>query len=132
MDTPATRLLDPSALPKFLAHANSGGVKAALLCNRDGAVLSFVGDRQGHKFAAAIAANMWTCYEANALGAVGANELGCLLLDCEEGQLAVVQVSSALLLGMVADCTVPLGLLKAKITALQQQMLAEEIDTLFQ
>lgn len=132
MDASTTRLLDPSALPRFLAHANSGGVTATFLCNRDGAVMSFVGDRERHKFAAAIAANMWTCYEANALGAVGANELGCLLLECQEGQLAVVQVCSALFLGMVADCTVPLGLLKVKITALQQQMLAEQIDTLFQ
>ena len=125
-------LLDPDALPKLLGYANSGGVLATLLCNRDGAVLSAVGDQREHTFAAAIAANMWTCYEANALSAVGANELNCVLVQCEEGQLAVVQVSSALLLGMLADCTVELGLLKAKITALQQQMLAEKIDTLFE
>lgn len=131
MDPHNTVLLDPDALPKFLTHANGGGVVATLLCNRDGAVLSAVGDQQKHTFAAAIAANMWTCYEANALGAVGANELNCVLVQCEAGQLAVVQVSSALLLGMVADCSVELGLLKAKITALQRQMLAEKIDTLF-
>ena len=136
-------LLAPDALPTILGHANSGGVRTTLLCNRDGAVLSQVqtegsqlpegqADDSARTFAAAIVANMWTSYEANALGAVRANELHCLLVDCEEGQLAVVKVSSALLLGMLADKAMEPGLLKAKITAMQELLLAERIDTLFQ
>lgn len=138
-------LLAPDALPTILGHANSGGVRTTLLCNRDGAVLSQVhtagtqsqpaegqGADSARTFAAAIVANMWTSYEANALGAVRANELHCLLVDCEEGQLAVVKVSSALLLGMLADKAMEPGLLKAKITAMQELLLAERIDTLFQ
>ena len=59
-------------------------------------------------------------------------ELHCLLVDCEEGQLAVVKVSSALLLGMLADKEMEPGLLKAKIVAMQELLLAQRIDTLFQ
>lgn len=137
-------LLAPDALPKILGHAISGGVRTTLLCNRDGAVLSQVRDESvrldGQKaaadsartFAAAIVANMWTSYEANALGAVRANELHCLLVDCEEGQLAVVKVSPALLLGMVADKSMEPGLLRKKIMAMQELLLAQRIDTLFQ
>jgi predicted regulator of Ras-like GTPase activity (Roadblock/LC7/MglB family) len=136
----ASLLLAPDALPKILGHANSGGVRTTLLCNRDGAVLSQVRDEaqqegaadSARTFAAAIVANMWTSYEANALGAVRANELHCLLVDCEEGQLAVVKVSSALLLGMLADKEMEPGLLKAKIVAMQELLLAQRIDTLFQ
>lgn len=142
-------LLAPDALPKILGHAISGGVRTALLCNRDGAVLSQVRDESAQldesvpvggqreadsarTFAAAIVANMWTSYEANALGAVRANELHCLLIDCEEGQLAVVKVSPALLLGMLADKEMEPGLLRAKIVAMQELLLAQRIDTLFQ
>jgi hypothetical protein len=55
-----------------------------------------------------------------------------LLVDCEEGQLAVVKVSSALLLGMVADKSMEPGLLRKKIMAMQELLLAQRIDTLFQ
>ena len=75
---------------------------------------------------------MWTSYEANALGAVRANELDCLLVECEEGQLAVIKVGPALLLGMLADKAMEVGLLKAKITALQRLLLDQRIDSLFQ
>ena len=129
-------LLAPDELPQILGHANSGGVRATLLCNRDGALLSQVqaesGPEVARTFAAAIVANMWTSYEANALGAVRANELDCLLVECEEGQLAVIKVGPALLLGMLADKAMEVGLLKAKITALQRLLLDQRIDSLFQ
>ena len=141
-ETGAT-LLAPDALPKILGHAVSGGVRTTLLCNRDGAVLSQVRDESARvdgqnaadsarTFAAAIVANMWTSYEANALGAVRANELRCLLVDCEDGQLAVVKVSPALLLGMLADKSMEPGLLRKKIMAMQELLLKERIHTLFQ
>jgi predicted regulator of Ras-like GTPase activity (Roadblock/LC7/MglB family) len=141
--TETATLLAPDALPKILGHAISGGVRTTLLCNRDGAVLSQVRDESmqldgqnaadsARTFAAAIVANMWTSYEANALGAVRANELHCLLVDCEEGKLAVVKVSPALLLGMLADKDIETGLLRKKILAMQELLLKERIDTLFQ
>ena len=55
-----------------------------------------------------------------------------LLVDCEEGQLAVVKVSPALLLGMLADKDMEPGLLRKKIMAMQELLLAQRIDTLFQ
>ena len=52
----------------------------------------------------------------------GQGVLGCLLLECEQGRLAVKAVGS-FILACCGDTTVPFGLLKAKVIALHEHLL---------
>ena len=48
--------------------------------------------------------------------------MGCLLLECEQGRLAVKGVGS-FIIACCSDNTVPFGMLKAKVAALHNFLL---------
>jgi len=110
-------MLDPKALPQVLDEAISPGVKVVTLMNRSGLQLGSAGDAQSAMVISAIASNLWQCHEK----CEGSGSLSCLLVECEEGRLAVAAVSS-FVLSCCADSTMPFGLLKAKVEALQSSL----------
>lgn len=60
------------------------------------------------KLVGAIAFNVWSLYQKNA------EDLGCLLLDCEEGRLAIMKFSKFLVC-VYGDHTTEFGMLKSKV-----------------
>ena len=67
---------------------------------------------------AAIVSSLWQSHEK----CDGHGMLGCLLLECERGRLAIKAVGS-FILACCSDSTVPFGLLKAKVLALHNYLL---------
>ena len=106
-------LLSPAALPKVLGEALMPGVRCVSLLNRSGLLLGSAGDASTAPSISAIVSSVWQNFEK----CEGQGALGCLLLECEQGRLAVKAVGS-FIIACCSDATVPFGLLKAKVTAL--------------
>nr|AIW62607.1 late endosomal/lysosomal adaptor-like protein [Scytodes thoracica] len=115
-------MLKPKALTQVLGQANTGGVKSTLLLNREGTLLAFAGygDKDA-KLTAAIASSIWMAYEKHGSPAFGDDMLKFIILDCEEGIVAVSCVAN-LLLCLLSDKIVELGMLVAKTEALSQYL----------
>ena len=114
----AVALLSPAALPKVLGEALLPGVRVVTLLNRSGLLLGVAGDAEIAPSISAIGSSVWQSHEK----CDGHGTLGCLLLDCEHGQLAIKTVGPYIL-ACCSDTTVPFGMLKAKVTALHTYLL---------
>ena len=112
------------ALPEVLEEAMRPGIHAITLGNRSGLLLGCAGDASRAAAVGAIVSNMWQSHEK----CEGAGSLGCLLVECEEGRLAIQAVGS-FVLACCADETVPFGMLKA-ITASLQDFLQPPLSQL--
>ena len=106
-------LLAPASLPKVLGEALVPGVQTVALLNRSGLLLGCAGDAASASSLAAITSTLWLAHEK----CDGQGNLGCLLLECERGRLAIKAVGS-FILACCSDSTVEFGMLKAKILAL--------------
>ncbi|CAG8483785.1 6302_t:CDS:2 [Ambispora gerdemannii] len=135
-------MLKPKVISQVLRQATTGGVKATLLLNSEGSPLAFVsesGDRDARVYAA-IASNVWSTFEKNtrpltkenlatgsgsgggtSSGNGANNALKFLLVECEEGNLAITTVAN-MLLCLTANPDVALGILKAKTEALARHL----------
>ena len=111
-------LLSPAALPKVLGEALLPVVRVVSLMNRSGLLLGCAGDAQAAPAISAIVSSLWQNFEKCD------GSLGCLLLECERGRLAVKAVGS-FVLAICGDSTVPFGLLKAKVVALTSYLLPQ-------
>ena len=122
--TPATMpetpvaLPSPAALPKVLGEAMLPGVRVVALLNRSGLLLGCAGDATSASPIAAICSALWLGHEK----CDGHGNLGCLLLECERGRLAIKAVGSSFIIACCSDSTVPYGLLRAKVMALHQAL----------
>jgi len=118
---PPQAFVDWSRAEAVLAQANTNGVRCSLLMRLDGALYSVAGDTSLEKIIGALVANIWKSYDSGARKAFGADKLYFMIVDCEDGKLAVSKISKFLLC-MYADKTVELGLLKTKITVLTDHL----------
>eukprot|EP01095_Lingulamoeba_sp_RSL-Kostka_P000603 TRINITY_DN1087_c0_g1_i1.p1 TRINITY_DN1087_c0_g1~~TRINITY_DN1087_c0_g1_i1.p1 ORF type:complete len:117 (-),score=43.22 TRINITY_DN1087_c0_g1_i1:282-632(-) len=108
-------MIRPKVLPNILVQANTEGIKTSLLANFEGSLLAVAGDDSKADEIAAISCNIWVSYEENG------QELDILLIDCEQGTLAITRVSE-LILCLVGSEDVKPGLLKLKATSLRQYL----------
>lgn len=113
------QLLSPKGVPAVLGEALQGtpGMKVVTLINRSGLLVGSAGDAGSAAAISAIVSTLWQCHEK----CEGHGALGCMLLECEQGRLAVMAVGS-FILACCSDATVPFGLLKAKAAALHAFM----------
>ena len=91
------------------------GFHTITLVNRSGLLLGCTGDSTRAAAIGAIIANIWQSHEK----CEGAGALSCLLIECEEGRLAIQTVGS-FVLGCCSDKSVPYGVLKMKAGALHE------------
>ena len=117
------KLLSPRALPQVLGEAVGPGIRAVTLSNRGGMLIGCAGDALNASAISAIASNLWACHEK----CEGHGALGCLLLECEHGRLAIMAAGS-FILACCSDETVPFGLLKAKLAAQHAFMAADLVQ----
>jgi predicted regulator of Ras-like GTPase activity (Roadblock/LC7/MglB family) len=106
-------MLRPRALTSVLSQSNTDGVHTTLLFRQDGTLLAHSGTTTDAGVASAIASNVWAAYDKAGRAALSEDRLEFLLLDCEQGRVAVLPVNKVLL-ALVADQEVGLGMLKVK------------------
>ena len=112
----AVQLLSPKTLPLVLGESLTPGVRVVSLINRSGLLIACAGDAAVS--ISAIVSSLWQSHEK----CDGQGVLGCLLLECEAGRLAIKAVGS-FILACCSDETVPFGMLKAKVVALHDYLL---------
>ena len=112
---PGVKLLSSSRVPKVLEEALVPGMRVVTLLNRSGLLLGCAGEAASAASISAIVASLWQLHEK----CDGHGALGCLLLECEQGRLAVMAVGS-FILACCSDTSVPFGMLRAKAVALHR------------
>mmetsp|Transcript_22104 Transcript_22104/g.31278 ORF Transcript_22104/g.31278 Transcript_22104/m.31278 type:complete len:117 (+) Transcript_22104:60-410(+) len=101
----------------MLAQANTDGVLSTLLLQKDGALLSVTGENKAEDMIGALVTNLWKAYSEGPATCLGADQLYFSIVACEEGTLAVAEISRFLLC-MYGDGNVSPGMLKIKMDAM--------------
>ncbi|KAH8859424.1 Ragulator complex protein [Schistosoma japonicum] len=115
------QMLRPRALTSALRKMNTGGIKSVMVFNPEGVLLahtSLAGDSERSR--AAIAANIWNIYQRQ-LESSESDIVQEIILELTEGRLIITRVASVLLC-LHASKEVGLGMLRAKMNALAQNL----------
>ena len=99
---------------KSLFQANTDGVESTFLFKQDGTLLAHASAPQTSKdprVMSAIASNIWAIYDKSGRASLNEDSLDMLMLDCEEGRLALVPVNTVLL-AVLGDRNVGPGMLR--------------------
>jgi len=113
-------MLKPRALTSVLSQANTDGVESTFLFKQDGTLLAHASaspESSDPRVCSAIASNIWAVYEKNGRASLNEDKLQFILLDCEDGHVAIVPVNTVLLC-LYGSKSVGFGMLKAKSDAL--------------
>ncbi|CAI8024726.1 Ragulator complex protein LAMTOR2 [Geodia barretti] len=115
-------MLKPKELTKVLEQANTGGFQCTLLLNPEGSLMAFAGkcDKK-ENITAAVAANIWMSNAKSAKSAFQDEGLQYIVMDCEDGKVAIRRVANLLLCVYTAE-SVGLGMLRAKVEALARYL----------
>ena len=95
-------------------QANTDGVESTFLFKQDGTLLAHASVPQTTKdprVMSAIASNIWAIYDKSGRASLNEDSLEMLMLDCEEGRLALVPVNTVLL-AVLGDRNVGPGMLR--------------------
>eukprot|EP01118_Nematostelium_gracile_P014518 TRINITY_DN5680_c0_g1_i1.p1 TRINITY_DN5680_c0_g1~~TRINITY_DN5680_c0_g1_i1.p1 ORF type:complete len:121 (-),score=37.63 TRINITY_DN5680_c0_g1_i1:77-439(-) len=106
-------MLKPKVLPKILQQAKTQGVKSAILVTMEGDLLASSGGDPNDKLVGAIVLNIWASYQKIS------PSVSVLLVECEEGKVAIAQ-SSNFLICLQAEQSACFGSLKTKVEKLKE------------
>merc|ERR1712166_275479 len=113
--------LRPKVLNSVLREAlETAGVEMSMLMQNDGSLIAVAAeDPSKTKKIAAIVSNIWSSYDKVAIQA-----LQCVVLENEDSRLAVMALggNSEALVCIVAEPTLPFGLLKALVVGLVEHL----------
>lgn len=114
-------MLRPRALADALGKMNTGGMKSVMLFNPEGVLLAYNSiTEDNERSKAAIAANIWNIYQRQ-LESSESDRVQEIILELSEGRLIITRVASVLLC-LHASKTVGLGMLRAKMNVLVQNL----------
>ena len=115
-------MLKPKVLTELLAQETTGGIMSTILLKSNGSLLAFAGsgDKEA-RVTAAIASSIWTAYHSNIKQSFHTESLNFVLMDCDDGKVAITSISD-LLLCLHSKKSVGLGLLKTKTLALAKYL----------
>ncbi len=116
--------VDWSVMSSLLSQATTGGVKAAILMKTDGSPLSVsaaVQPSSTEKIVGALVSNIWKSIENSAKSGLEAENLGLIMVECEEGSVCVSRISRFLLV-LYSDKSSQMGEIKLKMDALNKQL----------
>ncbi|XP_028395515.1 ragulator complex protein LAMTOR2-like [Dendronephthya gigantea] len=115
-------MLKPRVLTELLAQETTGGIMSTILLKSNGSLLAFAGsgDKEA-RVTAAIASSIWCAYHSNIKQSFHTETLNFVLMDCDDGKVAITSISD-LLLCLHSKKSVGLGLLKTKTLALAKYL----------
>jgi predicted regulator of Ras-like GTPase activity (Roadblock/LC7/MglB family) len=113
-------MIQLNQLSKQLIKVLDEETKYCVLCNKDGSMIAYAGpDRVYAKNLSSLVSNIWAGYDR--MGASAGKDLESLILDCESGNVVVVNLGK-IILSIVGSSE--LGLSRLKIEAIKRDLLS--------
>ncbi|KPM11844.1 Aconitate hydratase [Sarcoptes scabiei] len=118
-------MLKPKTLAQILNQANTGGVSATLLFNKDGRLLAYAGyGDKDVRMIAAIVSGIWASYSNYGKNVLAESQLTHIYFKAERGMAFISLISNVLLCLYSRDSSIKVepGILKQKMKALMEHL----------
>ncbi|KAH7637543.1 late endosomal/lysosomal adaptor, MAPK and MTOR activator 2 [Dermatophagoides farinae] len=118
-------MLRPKTLTQILNQANTAGISATLLFNKDGRLLAYSGyGDKDVRMIAAIASGIWASYSNYGRNHLASSQLSYVYIEAEHGIALIAAVADVLLCLYSRDSpvNVDIGTLKQKMKALADHL----------